>query len=517
MKKSKPVIILSAILAMIIAITGCQSVGGLDINKALLSNLTAESYEGSSSVSVKLLWDEDAVELAEEIAMLKLFDDINLDVYDFKKQDMNTMSMKGTFHFLRGEIPFAMNLSGEQIAIEVEGAEQPVVIDLMGKASSKFDDEYLVLQEELAEKSPEIIEGIGTFLVKQLTNPNSIQVSSGIQLLNGESIFVHKLSAEIYADEILDLVKITLENILNDEEGLKELLGQLYDVVLPIIEPIFLQDENISTDPTLAYMLPFIQNKDLAVEFLYTQIQVMLESVVEDYDDIVGMLSSQDDVDFFNKQSYFKTDLYIDNSFNIRKQDFELVLEPILQESMGIQGVQITGSSEIWKVNEPVSADVMDTTEAFIVDSDTTPVHILKQLESSSVLYKLLYDDLKITRTELQLIMSDSGTQFMQNRPYIVNQTTMVPVRFISEELNADVLWNHETKEITVIDILTEKKIVFTVDSDTAYVDGVVQPLPTKVVLKNGSSFVPVRFIVESLDGKVDWNGEFKMVTITKD
>ena len=35
-------------------------------------------------------------------------------------------------------------------------------------------------------------------------------------------------------------------------------------------------------------------------------------------------------------------------------------------------------------------------------------------------------------------------------KPFIINSRTVVPVRFISEALGFEVIWNEETKEITV-------------------------------------------------------------------
>jgi hypothetical protein len=519
MKKSKIIIVLSAILALIIAVAGCQSIGALDINKALVSNLTVESFEGKSNVSVKLLWNEESVEWDEELAVLKLFKDFSLDVYDLKVQDMNTMSMKGSFHFIKGEIPFEAEITSSHIVIQVDGADRPVVIDLNSVGlSDELDDEFMALQEELESKTPEIVEGLGSFLISHIPNPKNISVSSGYQTINKETVFLHKLSAEIYADEILDLIKQTLVSILNDEEGLKQLIGQMYDVFMPVIEPLLLQEDELYMDPSLSMMLPLIEDRDTAVEMLYTQIHEILTPIVADYDVFVDeMLYMQGGAEFFNDQSYLKTDLYFDNSLNMRKQDFELVINTIEDEWTGIYGIMINGSSEMWNVNKLVTVDEIDTTDALNIDMDTKPAHFLKELDEDSVLYKLLKDDLKINHTELQLIMKDSNPYYMQNQPYIVNQTTMVPVRFISEELNADVFWNHETKEVTVIDILSDREIVFTVNSDIAYVEGFDVKLPAKVELRNGSAYVPVRFIVEAFGGKVDWDGELQTVTITKD
>ncbi|MCR3956948.1 MAG: copper amine oxidase N-terminal domain-containing protein [Gudongella sp.] len=36
--------------------------------------------------------------------------------------------------------------------------------------------------------------------------------------------------------------------------------------------------------------------------------------------------------------------------------------------------------------------------------------------------------------------------------PFIINSRTVVPIRFISEALGFEVLWNNETKEITIQD-----------------------------------------------------------------
>jgi len=47
---------------------------------------------------------------------------------------------------------------------------------------------------------------------------------------------------------------------------------------------------------------------------------------------------------------------------------------------------------------------------------------------------------------------SVNGKKFaMDTAPIIDHGRTMVPIRFVSEALNAEVLWNGETKTVTVI------------------------------------------------------------------
>ena len=65
MKKWK--VSLLFLLALILTVmTGCQSVGGVDLNKVLTENMTLTSYEGNADFRLKLLVDENAELTAEE-------------------------------------------------------------------------------------------------------------------------------------------------------------------------------------------------------------------------------------------------------------------------------------------------------------------------------------------------------------------------------------------------------------------------------------------------------------------
>lgn len=511
MKKTKLSILLSLILSIIIVISGCQSIGGVDINKAFTSNMTTKSYEGQTTISVELMWDEELLASDEDLAVIKLFENIKLDFFDVKLQDMYTMSMKGVFHFSKGEIPFELAMTKEQIAIQIEGANQPIFIEM---SDTEFPSEFIVIQDQIESKSYELLEAVGGFIIKSLPNPETISYSSGLEAINGENIFLHKIHAEVYADELLDLTKKTLENILQDTEGLKEVIGQVYDILVPIADEFILRAENV--DPMFYAIVPFLEDRDFAIETIYTLIKDMLTPVAAEFDSYAADML-QEEEEFLNDQSYYKTDIYIDNSLKIRKQDFELVFQPKLEESDAFKGFRITGGSELWNIDDTVTADVIDTVNGYDAETITKPIYFLKMLKQDSVLYKLLKEDLQITHKEMHLVMSDNQSTGMSNKPFIKDKTTMVPARFVSEQLDAEVFWNGEKKEVTVIDILTEKEIVLTIDSNIAYVDGVPVELMTSPVLKDGSSYVPVRFIVDSLGGMVEWNDELRMVTITKE
>lgn len=91
---------------------------------------------------------------------------------------------------------------------------------------------------------------------------------------------------------------------------------------------------------------------------------------------------------------------------------------------------------------------------------------------------------------------------------------TLVPVRFVSESLNAKVKWDQENHKITVIQ--DKKTIVMNIDSRDVYIDGNKKTLAQGVSPKlvKGSTMVPLRFLSETFGYQVGYDEEKKMPTI---
>lgn len=100
-----------------------------------------------------------------------------------------------------------------------------------------------------------------------------------------------------------------------------------------------------------------------------------------------------------------------------------------------------------------------------------------------------------------------------------VNGRTLVPVRLISEALDASVTWVPETRQIVIL--REGSTIVLTAGSATALVDGRVEALPDGVpaggVKWEGkeSTMAPLRFVSEQLGAQVEWQGDTATVAIT--
>jgi len=91
----------------------------------------------------------------------------------------------------------------------------------------------------------------------------------------------------------------------------------------------------------------------------------------------------------------------------------------------------------------------------------------------------------------------------------------MVPLRFISENFGAEVLWNGDTREITIT--LGETVVKMTIDSDKFTVNGEEKTLDTPAQIYNDRTMVPVRAVLESLSKQLYWNGDNRLVIIGDD
>lgn len=103
--------------------------------------------------------------------------------------------------------------------------------------------------------------------------------------------------------------------------------------------------------------------------------------------------------------------------------------------------------------------------------------------------------------------------------PVIVNSRTMLPARFVAEALGASVYWNGETRRVTIISTNDEQKdiaILIDIDSDIAYVNGERIHLDSPAFIENGRTYLPIRFICETLGTSVDWIQDELKIIITK-
>ena len=96
--------------------------------------------------------------------------------------------------------------------------------------------------------------------------------------------------------------------------------------------------------------------------------------------------------------------------------------------------------------------------------------------------------------------------------PIIVNGRTLVPMRAVFEALGAVVEWDPEHEIVTAIK--GDTTIVITINSDTMRKNNQIISLDAPARIYYDRTVVPVRAISEALDAVVKWNGEERAVYI---
>ena len=97
--------------------------------------------------------------------------------------------------------------------------------------------------------------------------------------------------------------------------------------------------------------------------------------------------------------------------------------------------------------------------------------------------------------------------------PYLKNDRTLVPLRFVSETLGAKVQWEDGWDYCYVIK--GDKKIKITFNSADIEVNGEIVTYDAPVEVVEDRTMVPIRFISEQLGYDVKWNQANKLVIIT--
>ncbi|MGI6697538.1 MAG: stalk domain-containing protein [Clostridia bacterium] len=96
--------------------------------------------------------------------------------------------------------------------------------------------------------------------------------------------------------------------------------------------------------------------------------------------------------------------------------------------------------------------------------------------------------------------------------PYIKDNRTMVPIRGICEDLGAVVNWNHQTYTVEIV--RQDNVITLEIGSRKALVNNRSVDIDVAAELYQDTTYVPIRFVSEVLGYSVDWDGVMRMVMI---
>lgn len=137
----------------------------------------------------------------------------------------------------------------------------------------------------------------------------------------------------------------------------------------------------------------------------------------------------------------------------------------------------------------------------------------LQQITDKASALEAQYPGVKAMPVES--IISNKAKLKFDVPPVIKEGRMLIPVRAVTEGMGAAVVWNQEEQSVTISKDGTE--IVIKLGEGTAMVNGAQTELGVTAQTFNNRTFVPLRFIAESLGLSVDWDEETQTVEIDEE
>ncbi|MDF2652443.1 MAG: hypothetical protein K0Q73_8248 [Paenibacillus sp.] len=106
-----------------------------------------------------------------------------------------------------------------------------------------------------------------------------------------------------------------------------------------------------------------------------------------------------------------------------------------------------------------------------------------------------------------------NGVNSTVEPPYRAGDTTLVPLRVVTSAFGAVLQWDGTTQ--TIVLKYGEKQLKLVIGSKLADVNGVASDLPEAPELKNDTTMVPIRFISEHFGAEVKFDSATSKITIT--
>jgi len=105
----------------------------------------------------------------------------------------------------------------------------------------------------------------------------------------------------------------------------------------------------------------------------------------------------------------------------------------------------------------------------------------------------------------------------LEDSPFLFKNRTFVPLRFIAEAFGGVVDWNNMQRSITITIRERNIEIELFLDRNIALVNGKEYKLDVQPVIVNGRTFVPLRFISESIGCKIEFTAPSTITIILEE
>ncbi|MEK3883055.1 copper amine oxidase N-terminal domain-containing protein [Paenibacillus sp. PL2-23] len=111
-------------------------------------------------------------------------------------------------------------------------------------------------------------------------------------------------------------------------------------------------------------------------------------------------------------------------------------------------------------------------------------------------------------------LIIDDMTTVMDTEPFVNNGSSYIPLRYLAEGIGAKVTWDDATRSVWIE--TGSSKAQFWIGQQFMEMDGKRMEIGQPVIIKDGRTQVPVRFIAELFGWNVAWGNADWSITLTK-
>lgn len=114
-------------------------------------------------------------------------------------------------------------------------------------------------------------------------------------------------------------------------------------------------------------------------------------------------------------------------------------------------------------------------------------------------------------KNDIRILLN--GEELRTGVPFVIEEgRTLIPVRFFLETMGAEVSWYSSTKSVSIA--LDDTSIEMVVGEKNAFLNGSPVALNVPLRLIENRAYVPLRFIAENLGADINWNDAERLIII---
>lgn len=132
---------------------------------------------------------------------------------------------------------------------------------------------------------------------------------------------------------------------------------------------------------------------------------------------------------------------------------------------------------------------------------------------NSSITQKDIDEGLAFCRDYPVYLKVDGDVVAADVPPVIIKERTLIPARAVFESMGAEVSWDEDSRVVSVG--MGTSNVKLTIDSDTAFVNGNPVKMDVPAMIIDERTLIPVRFVAESLSCGVGWDDVSRTVILT--